>query len=102
MAKTVIWSNESLEDIEHIASYISRDSAHHAQRVVNELINQAELVASHPYMGRIVPELNSTNIRECFIYSYRLIYQVDGNQINILGVIHGHRLLGNIPDRFDA
>ena len=53
-------------------------------------------------MGRIVPELNSTNIRECFIYSYRLIYQVDGNQINILGVIHGHRLLGNITDRFDA
>jgi len=31
MAKFIIWSEESLQDIECIAEYISRDSIHHAQ-----------------------------------------------------------------------
>jgi len=33
MAKSVIWSEEALRDIEGIAEYISRDSVYYAQQV---------------------------------------------------------------------
>ena len=50
-------------------------------------------------MGRIVPELSDDSIRERFIYSYRVIYQISGEDIHVLAVIHGKRLLESIADR---
>ena len=100
MAKTVIWSNESLDDIDNIAEYISRDSVHHAQRVVDEIISIIETLSTQPEMGRIVPELNQSHIREHFIYSYRIIYEYLNDELHILTVIHGNRLLENVNERF--
>ena len=54
----------------------------------------------HPFMGRIVPELGLKHIRERFIFSYRLIYKVDDEQVLIIAIIHGKRLLENITERF--
>jgi toxin ParE1/3/4 len=51
-------------------------------------------------MGRVVPELANPAIREHFIYSYRVIYQVSGDDVQVLSVIHGRRLLDSaIADR---
>ncbi len=101
MVKSIIWSEESIQDIDSIAEFISRDSAHHAQRVVGEIFNIAETLLSHPEMGRIVPELRQSDTREHFIYSYRIIYEIKEEQLHILAMIHGSRLLENIGDRFD-
>lgn len=76
MAQSIIWSDESLDDIDSIAEFISRDSIHHAQRVVSEIVSIVEKIRTQPKMGRIVPELNQANIREHFIYSYRIIYEL--------------------------
>ena len=35
MAEALIWSQESLDDIDRLAEYISRDSMYHACRVVD-------------------------------------------------------------------
>lgn len=40
-----------------------------------------------------MPELNNSEVRERFLYSYRLIYELKGNEIHVLAVIHGKRLL---------
>jgi len=93
MAKPVIWSEEALNDIECIAKYIGRDSVYYAQMVVDRIITAGATVNVHPGSGRIVPELGDEHIREKFIYSYRLIYEIDAASINILAIIHGRRLL---------
>jgi mRNA-degrading endonuclease RelE of RelBE toxin-antitoxin system len=36
---------------------------------------------------------NEPTIRELFIYSYRLIYQVNSTHVSILTIIHGKRLI---------
>lgn len=51
MAGSLIWSEQSLGDIEAIGEYISRDSPQHARRVVEEIVVTAELLASQPMMG---------------------------------------------------
>ena len=44
-----------------------------------------------PERGRMVPEFMDKNIREIFVYSYRLIYGVDVDRVSILALIHGRR-----------
>ena len=101
MAQVVIWSKESLDDIDSIAQYISRDSLYHAQQVVEHIFERGDNLQDQPESGRIVPELNNPLVRECFIYSYRLIYEISDNEMSILGVIHGQRLLESV-ERFDS
>jgi addiction module RelE/StbE family toxin len=102
MAETLrlVWSDAALEDIDEIAEYIHRDSPHYAQRVVEELFAATDLLPEQPRLGRVVPELGQQNIRERFVYSYRLIYEIHATELHILAVIHGKRLLESVEDRF--
>jgi plasmid stabilization system protein ParE len=69
-------------------------------RTVFEL---GDLILEQPKLGRVVPELQQEHIRERFLYSYRLIYELHDQEIQILAVIHGSRLLlENIADRFHS
>jgi len=62
---------------------------------VTKFFEKAELLKEFSLTGRIVPELNDTNIREIFVYSYRLIYQIENDAIIFIAVVHGKRLLEN-------
>ncbi len=93
MAQTLIWSNEALDDIDSIAEYIHRDSPYHAQRVVERIFEMGLSLPEQPQSGRVVSEVGNPTVRERFIYSYRLIYEIKAQEIHILAVIHGKRLL---------
>jgi len=101
MATTVVWSKEALDDIDAIANYIHRDSPFYARYLVESLFDLGGSLVDHPWAGRIVPELNDKQIRERFLYSYRLLYEIQNDKIAILAVIHGRRLLESIEERFD-
>ena len=49
-------------------------------------------------MGRVVPEISNPSIRELLVYSYRLIYEISPNGIEILAIIHGKQ---NFEETFD-
>jgi len=100
MAQSVIWSLEALDDIDNIAEYIGRDSIYHAQQVVEQIFASSDTLLKQPELGRVVPELNNPQVREHFIYSYRLIYEIKEPEIHIMAVIHGKRLLESIEERF--
>ena len=94
MAIPLRWSEEALEDIESIANYIERDSPNYAKSVVEKIFDKAELLEEFPELGR-VPEFNDPAVREIFIYSYRFIYKYSGQEILVIAVIHGKRILEN-------
>jgi plasmid stabilization system protein ParE len=96
----VTWSHEAIEDLEAIATYIARDSEYYARSVVTEIVSASRNVGEFPQLGRIVPETGDERVRERFVYSYRLIYQLQARQVLIVAVIHGKRLLENIEGRF--
>ncbi len=93
MARELVWSPEALEDIESIASYIERDSLWYAKIVATQIVEIAESIPDNPHLGRAVPELLQSTIRERFAYSYRIVYRVDDDAILVVAVIHGSRLL---------
>ena len=96
----VVWSPEAIEDLESIVEYIGRDSEFYARAAATKIVEVARSIESFPWSGRVVPELDDEKIRERFIYSYRVVYQVQATRILIVAVIHGARLIENISDRF--
>lgn len=65
------------------------------------LFELGDVIQAHPLAGRMVPELNDPNVRERFIYSYRVIYEVVPERVNVLAVLHGRRLIESLGERFE-
>ena len=100
MALAVEWSPEAVEDLESIAAYIERDSPNYASAVVARIVEIAGSLPEFPEMGRMVPELEDSAVRERFVYSYRLIYRIEEHRLLVVAVIHGRRMLEAVEKRF--
>ena len=101
MGIKVEWSPEAAEDLESIAQYIARDSKFYARAVVSKMLEVSRNIGDFPLVGRVVPEIGDENIRERFVYTYRLVYRKEEKRILVIAVIHGKRLLENISERFE-
>ncbi len=87
----VIWSEVAKEDLSHIFSFIANDSRLYAFKVVDEIIELSERLVKFPLIGKRVKELHNNDIREIPVYSYRLIYQVSGVDVQIVTIVHMKR-----------
>lgn len=87
----MIWSLPAGNDLRSIHDHIALDSKFYAKKVIDELIELSEGSAHLSERGRVVPEFSDENVRELFIYSYRLIYELRGQDISILADIHSKR-----------
>ena len=76
MARTVRWTETATQDLEETAEFIGRDSGFYAAALVRETRAAARSLRTFAERGRVVPEIDAPDIRELFIGSYRLIYQV--------------------------
>ena len=91
------WTNNAEEHLDSIFVYISKNSEDYAIRTVDRLTKRSIQISKFPYSGRIVPEYENEKIREVIEGSYRIIYFIKNDQIDILAVIHGAQLLeGNL------
>mgnify|MGYP000647941363 FL=1 len=97
----VKWSPEATEDLESIAEYIARDSKFYARSVVSKILTVSRKIPEQPMIGRVVPEIGEKEIRERFVYSYRVVYRIKNSTITIVAIIHGKRLLENVSERFE-
>lgn len=68
----VKWTFHARNDLRALFEYISLDSKFYAKKVVREVVELASTIPEMPQRGRIVPEVNEKDVREIFIYSYRL------------------------------
>jgi toxin ParE1/3/4 len=93
----VEFSPAALLDLEDITDYIAQDGPIAAERRVDKLVAAAEKVAGHPRLGRAVPEVGDSKIRELIVGAYRVIYRVEEKRLLVLTVIEGHRRLRGVP-----
>ncbi|RMF89119.1 MAG: type II toxin-antitoxin system RelE/ParE family toxin [Nitrospinota bacterium] len=89
----VYWTNNAIEHLLAIYGYLAQNSPLYAQRMVDRLTKRSEQIAEFPLSGRKVPEYEAEDIREVIEGSYRIIYRIKPDQIDILAVIHGAQLL---------
>ncbi len=101
MAFLIRWSPEAIEDLESITDYISRDSDYYTRSVILKFMDAVQRISEQPFIGRVLPEIGKEEIRESFVYNYRLVYQIKNNTIIVIAIIHGKRLFENIIHRFE-
>lgn len=89
----VKWTKNALEELDGIASYISRDSPKYANILVKQIFEMASHLHQFPKLSRKVPEYNNPNLREILYKSYRIVYLIKKEQLEIISVIHGSRKL---------
>lgn len=94
----VNWTKQSINDIDHIAEFISKDSVKYAAIQTLRFFETVKILEHQPEIGRIVPEFNHPNIRELIEGNYRIIYRIKNlNSIDILTIHHSKRLILNNP-----
>jgi toxin ParE1/3/4 len=99
VARTVRWTETATQDLEEVAEFIGRDSRFYAAALVQEAQVAARSLRTFAERGRVVPEIDAPDIRELFIGSYRLIYQVTADRVFILAFVHGTRDLTALWER---
>ncbi|MCP4459307.1 MAG: type II toxin-antitoxin system RelE/ParE family toxin [Cytophagales bacterium] len=88
--KRVVWSPKAIDSLKWHYKYIAKDSVSAAKKVKQEIINASKELNQCPErfaVDEYYPS-NPGNIRRFFRWSYRVIYEVNENTIDILNVVH--------------
>lgn len=99
MAWRVVWTDPGWANLEAAADYIAQDSPRYAASLVREARDAARSLAHLAKRGRIVPEINDLDVRELFVWRYRLIYRVSDRTVEVLAFIHSARDLAAILEK---
>ena len=92
MAK-LVWSPQALQDVDGVCRYIEQDSANYARVFGERLIAMVEDIPKNPYWGCVVPEYRREELRERRFQSYRVVYRIREDRIEVVSITHGARLL---------
>ena len=92
MAK-IVWTESALLDLNDIAEYIALDKVSAAEKLVSKVFGRVELLTDSPASGRKPPELGKTRYREVIVGPCRIFYRADKDEIVILFIMRGERLL---------
>jgi len=61
----ISFAHSAIEDLEQVLAYYTAEGVPEVgRRLVTEVVAAVETVATHPDMGRVVPEFNTDNLRE--------------------------------------
>jgi toxin ParE1/3/4 len=89
----IVWSPLAFDRAVEIAEYIAQDKPSSAKKWIDEVFKRVEQLTASPEMGRRVPEIADSRIRELIYGNYRIVYRLAKKQISILTIRHGKQIL---------
>jgi plasmid stabilization system protein ParE len=89
------WTEQATLQLGAIAEHISLSSPIYAEQTVDRLVRRFDQACRFPQSGRMVPEFEQPEIRELIEPSYRLMYRIREDAIEVLAILHGRQDLGS-------
>jgi plasmid stabilization system protein ParE len=89
----IVWTDQAYLRLAEIEDFVARDRPEAAERLVARLIDRADVLAHQPSLGRALPELPHSGLRELVEGNYRIVYRLREGEVEILTVFEGHRRL---------
>ena len=89
--RRVVWAKAARQALDDVIAHVARDSPAAARRVLSQALKAGATLTSFAERGRVVPELGDPAIREVFVYSYRLLYEIRNGTVAVIGFLHGAR-----------
>lgn len=90
---SITWSPEAKDNLQQLHRYLVARNPDVARRVIKEIKAAVEGLKEHPEIGRIVPEFESTILRERLVDQYRIIYTFSHDRVEIAAIWHTRELL---------
>ncbi|OUY08388.1 type II toxin-antitoxin system RelE/ParE family toxin [Acinetobacter populi] len=97
----VVWTEHARMQLRDIHNYIAKDSPLYAKRTVLDITQKTKILEKFLKIGKITPETDQEHIRELSIHSYRIIYQIEKNDIYILAIVHKRQILEQTQFQLD-
>lgn len=94
----IFWTDTAVQHLSAIYSYIAQNSPAYAEIVIDRLTRRSQQITKFPLSGRVVSEFETPQIREIIEGSYRIIYYIKADQIDILAVLHGSQKIQPFKD----
>ena len=86
----IIWSPNSIKQLEIIGDYIAIDSPLNARKFIDKLIDSVESLKQFPLSGSNVPE--SPNLKQVLVQGYRIVYRPRDLSVEIIAVLSPFQL----------
>jgi toxin ParE1/3/4 len=85
------------DDLDDIWDYVAREARDDgpADRLIDAITERLWLLAEHPRIGRARDDLG-VGARIFPVGNYVIVYDVNGNDISVLRIVHGRRDLGSL------
>jgi toxin ParE1/3/4 len=90
------WTEQAVQNLQDIKTFISQDSPAYALAVVSRLYNAVTQLETFPDSGRVVPERGQPHIRELVRPPYRIVYRRSDDLVEILLVFRSSLPLPDI------
>lgn len=89
----IVWTPQAIADIEAIRAYVARYAPQYAALLVERIVGAIDRLETSPRSGRVVPEIGEETLREVITGSYRVVYRLTAERVEIITVLHGARPL---------
>ena len=92
--RQVAWTPQARLRLAEILRVIRDDAGQEVSaKWGQELLHAPDILADHPYIGQMVPEIKRNEIREIGIAPYRIIYRVRRGGCIVVSVRHNRQLV---------
>jgi plasmid stabilization system protein ParE len=95
VAVQVRWAPRAAADLERICDHIGQDPETYAALFAKRVVALVENLAEFPRSGRVVPEYRIETLREKLFQSYRIVYRLRADAVEVVAIVHGARHLPN-------
>lgn len=87
----LVWSKEASNSLATIYFYILEDSPQNAAMVIDKIIELAETLQDERFEYSIDPIINKQRFRHISIWSYKIIYERNADNVVILDIFDGRQ-----------
>ena len=91
--RKIIWDTKAVESLKEIYLYIKKESPQGAEKVRSEIFEIVNKLPAHPeiFAADRLKINNDGSFRAFHIYSYRIAYKINDDNIVILRIRHSSR-----------
>ena len=97
----VKWTPDASGDLAKIHQDIARDAPAAAPAFILRLLDSVARLHHFPGSGRVGAEFGTESLRQNIVGSYRIVYRLRGDEVEIVRVRHGARLLSTTDLPFE-
>lgn len=92
--RRVIWSRRANRELDEALEFVTEDSPAAAGKSLEAALQSAGSLSELSARGRRVPEIDGQDVREIFVFRYRMLYEITSSEVQILAFVHGARDFG--------